>query len=104
MEFIRTNCSLKYTVFYLGTKTSSSSDSQTCITCFFPPGLFTGEGVGGGVISMLQKERKVRKGQRKAKRVKLHFSIILILILINLSRGMFQSGIRDRPLLRLMRM
>ena len=40
---------------YLGTKTSSLSDSQTCKARFFPPGLFTGEGVGGGVISMLQK-------------------------------------------------
>lgn len=46
------------TASYLGTKTSSSlSDSETRIALFFPPCLFTGEGVGGGVISMLQKER-----------------------------------------------
>ena len=41
-------------ISYLGTKTSSSSDSHSAAMArFFPPAAFTGDGVGGGVISML---------------------------------------------------
>jgi hypothetical protein len=40
-------------VSYLGTKTFSSSDSQSAMARFFPPDAFTGDGVGGGVISIL---------------------------------------------------
>ena len=39
--------------YYLGTNTSSSSDSQLAIACFFPPAALTEVGIGGGVISIL---------------------------------------------------
>ena len=41
-----------YSISYLGTNTSSSSDSQSPMARFFPLAL-TGDGVGGGVISIL---------------------------------------------------
>ena len=38
---------------YLGTNASSSSDSHLVIARFFPLVAFVGDGVGGGVISVL---------------------------------------------------
>ena len=53
-------------ISYLGTKTSSSSDSLAAIAHFFPPTALTGEGIGGGVISILWKADIVRKTRRQS--------------------------------------
>ena len=57
--------SRKKVISYLGTKTSSS-DSQMATARFFPPVALTGDGVGGGVISTLSKQRS-KKMQRNSK-------------------------------------
>lgn len=54
-------------LLYLGTKTSSSSDSQSATARFFPPAAFTGEGVGGGVISILWKRSSDLEKAQEAK-------------------------------------
>jgi hypothetical protein len=50
---------------YLGTNTSSSSDSQFAMARFFPLAALVGDGVGGGVVSILW--RRVKKVRRKEK-------------------------------------
>lgn len=52
-------------ISHLGTKTSSLSDSQLAKARFFPPAPFTGDGVGGGVISILWRRGKKSADESK---------------------------------------